>query len=105
MIPPMRGNSSHSICPDCPNCLNSWVGPKQTRFSLELRDLLSLGERLGHGLAVHRGKLGLVVKGLEMRRSTCLVQEDDAFRLGWKIERIHHASRLTIRSLCSPKQS
>ena len=51
-------------------------------LALQLRDLLALGERLRHRLAVHLGELGLVVEGFEVRRAAGLVEEDDALGLG-----------------------
>jgi hypothetical protein len=45
---------------------------------LELGDLLSFGEGLGHGLAVHFGEAGLRVEGFQMGWTTRLIEEDDA---------------------------
>jgi hypothetical protein len=56
---------------------------------LELGDGLALGERLGHGLAVHLRELRLVVEQLEVRGAACLVDVDDALRLRREVQRLH----------------
>jgi hypothetical protein len=43
-------------------------------LSLQLRNLLTLGDRFGHRLTMHLGQLGLVVKRLQMRHPTGHVQ-------------------------------
>src|SRR5207249_9326107 len=55
-------------------------------LALQLRDLLSLGQRLRHRLAVHLGELWLVVEGLEVRRPAGLIQEDHAPALRFDFE-------------------
>src|SRR6185369_515440 len=63
------------------------------RLALQLRDLLSLGHRRGHRLAVHRGELGFVVEGLEVGRSAGLIEEDYALGFRRVVQRIYDALR------------
>src|SRR5262249_60672247 len=58
---------------------------------LQLGQLLAFGKRVRHRLAGHLRELGLEVEGLQMRRSTGLIKENDALSLGRKVERIHDA--------------
>ncbi len=52
------------------------------RLALELGELLTLGEGLGHRLAVQLTELGLEVEGFQMGRSTRHAEEDDALGPG-----------------------
>src|SRR5581483_3807225 len=62
-------------------------------FALQLCDLLALGERFGHALAVHLRQLRLVVERLQVRGAAGLVEKDDALRLGGEVQRIYYAVR------------
>ena len=81
-------------------------GPEANQLlALELRDLLALGKRFRHRLAVHFGELGLVVECFEMRRTAGLVEKNDALGLGWEIQRIDDAFGLIARGLGSRQQA
>ena len=62
-------------------------------LALQLRDLLVLGERLRHGLAIATGKLGLVVEELQVGRSTRHAQEDHPLDLCRAVRIARHAGR------------
>ena len=59
---------------------------------LQLGDRLPARKRLGHRLAMHLRKLRLIVKCLDVRRTTSLIQEDYAFGFGRMMQRIHDAT-------------
>src|SRR5690606_17131780 len=61
------------------------------RAPLKLGDLLALGKGLRHRLAVHVAELGLGVEGFQVRRTTGLVEEDDAFGALGEVERTDDA--------------
>jgi len=52
------------------------------RLALELGELLALGERVRHRLAVQFAELGFEIEGLQMGRAARHAEEDDAFDLG-----------------------
>src|SRR5579885_3207949 len=81
-----------NLLPRLPKLLKSmlWAETNE-RPTLELGNLLSLGERLGHRLAVHFGELWLVIESLQMRGPAGLIQEDHALGLWRVMERIHGA--------------
>ena len=60
-------------------------------LALELGDGHALGERLGHGLAMHPGQVGLRVQGLQVRRAAGHVEIDDPLGLGGQVERMDDA--------------
>ncbi len=94
---PICGNSSQISCPDFPNFLNPYCGPKQTKLAvLQLRDLLALGQRIGHGLAIHLREFWFVVESLQVRRAAGLIKKNDALRLGRVMQRIHNAARSAL---------
>ena len=67
------------------------LGPEADQFlTLQLGNLLAFGERLRHGFAIEFRQLGLVVKRLQMRRATCLVEEDDPLRFSRMVEWVHN---------------
>ena len=51
-------------------------------LALELSDGLPFGERLRHWLAIHLGKLRLVVVSLEVRRTTGHAEKNHTLCLG-----------------------
>ena len=53
---------------------------------LELGKLLSLGEGLGHGLAIELGQFRLVIEGLEVGRAARHAEVNDPLGLGWEME-------------------
>src|SRR5437879_647722 len=56
--------------------------PKADKWlPLQLSNLLTLSEGLRHRLAVHLSKFWFRVQRLKMRRPSCLIQKDHAFRL------------------------
>ena len=61
-------------------------------LSLELGDLLTFGERLGHRLAVHLGQLGLGIEGFQMRRTTGHTQPNHPPCLRWKVQGRHRST-------------
>ena len=67
-------------------------------LSLELGDLLTLGERLGHRLAVHLRQLGLGIEGFQMRRTTGHTQPDHPPCLRWKVQWSHRATHCSGRA-------
>ena len=91
---PMCGKSSQISWPDLAEFLEAVLRAEaDQRLALQLRDLLALGERFRHGLAVHLGELRLVVEGLQVRRAARLIEEDDALGLGRMMQRIDRAAR------------
>ena len=58
--------------------------------TLQLRDGLTLGNRLGHGLAVHLRKLGLVIEGLEVGGPARHAQVNDPLGPGKKVRLLDH---------------
>src|SRR5439155_24804267 len=56
---------------------------------LKLGNLLSFGERVGHGLPVEPGKLRFVVKSLQVRRPPSHVKEDYPFGAWGIVKRMH----------------
>ena len=61
-------------------------------FALQLGNGLTLGERLGHRLAVHLCEFGFGIESLQVRRAPRHHQKDDAFRLGGNMGRLDDAS-------------
>ena len=62
------------------------------RLALQLRDLLALGERFRHRLAVSLFELGLGVEGFQVRRPARHVEVNDPLGLGGMVERLHHSA-------------
>ena len=72
---------------------------------LELGDLLTLSERLGHRLAVHLGQLGLGIEGFQMRRTTGHTQPNHPPCLRWKMQGRHRSTHCAgcARRLKNPR--
>ena len=61
----------------------------QRLVALQLRNRLTVGDRLGHPLAVHLGQLRFVVERLEMRRPACHAEMDHPLGLGREMQRVN----------------
>ena len=66
---------------------------------LKLGDLLPLGDRLRHRLAVQFGQLRLVVEGVEVRHAAGHVEPDDPFGSRFKMRRIENTVPMRHRRI------
>jgi hypothetical protein len=78
-------------------------------LTLQLRNLLTLGNRFGHRLTMHLCQLGLMVKRLQMRHPSGHVQPDNPLgprRMMQRLEDTRQAARAieTHRSILSTQK-
>ncbi len=76
------------ICwPDFPQRLELVLRAEAVQLlTLELGDLLAAGDRLGHGLAVEPGQLGLRIERLQVAHAAGHVEPDDPLGLGRAVQ-------------------